>query len=312
MRDVTIAIALLLLAGFLLADIATSQTMIPLPAFTNTYSGPTHTRGFYFQAPLNFTIVGLRVPDETKHGKQNVAVINPAVQPPVYPTTATGGLQFFKGGEPSANIIPCQVSFKKNDWVCILGACGDASNMYNSYGNGTFQSNVLGTAVTLNRFLTQTNIAANKGVNAPYSGFALPNTYSLARVEVYVASAILTGSGSGAPGTAIDFTLSSPIDAGLPYQLGSSFGNGPIPIDTRSLGLTPDDLLVLSTSGLAPGIFKDYAGLLDAQGSAKARLNIPNIPVLKGIRIYSAFVTLKATAPSSVSSISNTFLFSIT
>ena len=307
MRNVTIVIALLLIAG-----LASAQTMIPIPAFSSTYSGSSQTRGFYFQAPLDFTIVGLRVPDERKHGMQNVAIIKPAVQPPIYPSSATGGLQFYKGGEPSANIIPCQVNFKKNDWVCILGACGDASMMYNSYGNGTYQSNVLGAAVTLNRFLTQTNIAANKGVNAPYSGFALPNQYSIARVEVYVASATLSGSGSGAPGTAIDFTLSSPTDAGLPYQMGSSFGNGPIPIDTRTLGLTPDGLLALSVGNLVPAIFKDYAGLLDAQGSAKAKLNIPNVPALKGIRIYTAFVTLKATAPSGVSSISNTFMFTIT
>ena len=50
---------------------------------------------------------------------------------------------------------------------------------------------------------------------------------------------------------------------------------------------------------------------LDAQGVAKAKLNIPNSPVLKGIRIYSAYVTLKATAPSGISSISNSFMFSI-
>ena len=121
----------------------------------------------------------------------------------------------------------------------------------------------------------------------------------------------LTGTGSGAPGTAIDFTLASTADAGLPYQMGSSFGNGPIPIDTRMLGLSPDSLLVLSATGLIPTVFQNYAGLLDAGGQAKAKLNIPNVPVLKGIRIYTAFITLKATAPSGVSGISNTFLFTI-
>ena len=58
-------------------------------------------------------------------------------------------------------------------------------------------------------------------------------------------------------------------------------------------------------------IFENYAGILDAGGQAKGKLHIPNIPALRGIKIYTAFITLKATAPSSISGISNTFLFTI-
>ena len=304
MRTPVFILAILLLAG-----LAAAQTLIPIPAFNNTFSSATLTRGYFFQAPIDFSIVGLRVPDETKHGKQNVAVVQMTTTPPVWPTTGPGNLVFFKAGEPSNIIIPCQIPFKKGEWVCILGACGDASMMHNSYAaSGTYISNVLGQPVNLDRFGTQTNIVANQGAG-PY--WTIINS-TLSRVEVYVASATLTGSGSGAPGTTIDFTLSSPTDAGLPYQMGSSQGNGPIPIDTRSLGLSPDSLLLLSVGGLVPSIFKDYAGLLDAKGAAAAKLNIPNDPVLKGIRIYTAFLTLSASAPSGVSSISNTFLFTIT
>jgi len=121
----------------------------------------------------------------------------------------------------------------------------------------------------------------------------------------------LIGSGSGQPGTTITFTLSAAPDAGLTYQLASSFGNGPIPIDTRKLELSLDPLMLLSLYGLAPMIFQGYAGVLDAKGGATAKLNIPKIPGLSTIRIYTAFVTLKATAPSGISNISNTFLFTI-
>jgi len=127
----------------------------------------------------------------------------------------------------------------------------------------------------------------------------------------YDITANLTGSGTGKPGTAIDFTLLSVNDAGLPYQMGSSLGNGPIPIGTRKLGLSPDALLVLSVGGLLPSVFQNYVGLLDKTGAGKAKLDIPNIPALKGVRIYTAFVTLKASAPSGVSNVSNTFLFTI-
>jgi len=67
----------------------------------------------------------------------------------------------------------------------------------------------------------------------------------------------------------------------------------------------------LTVLSAPPGIFQNYAGVLDAQGQAKAAIKIPNLPSLKGIRIYTAFVTLQATAPSGVANISNTFLFSI-
>jgi hypothetical protein len=127
----------------------------------------------------------------------------------------------------------------------------------------------------------------------------------------YMAAATITGSGSGAPGTNVDFALSAAGDAGLCYQVGSSFGNGPIPIDNRKLELSPDDLLVLSVSGALPGIFTSYTGVLDASGAATARLSIPNLPVLKGMRIYTAFVTLKASAPSGIATLSNTFMFTV-
>ena len=121
----------------------------------------------------------------------------------------------------------------------------------------------------------------------------------------------IVGSGSGAPGTAINFILFSPADGGLPYQVGTSLGNGPIPIDTRKLELSPDNLLVASTSGSLPTVFQNYGGLLDSGGNGAAALNIPNIPQLKGLRIYTAFLTLKPSAPSGISNISTSFVFTI-
>ncbi|MBN2491064.1 MAG: SBBP repeat-containing protein [Planctomycetes bacterium] len=133
-------------------------------------------------------------------------------------------------------------------------------------------------------------------------------------VDAFVAKiteVFLGGSGSPYPGGQVNLSLSAPGDAGLVYQLASAFGNGPIAIDARRLELSPDSLFFLSVLGAAPGVFKNFAGVLDGQGQANAAIGIPNLPSLKGIRIFTAFVTLKATAPSGVASISNTFLFSI-
>jgi len=93
--------------------------------------------------------------------------------------------------------------------------------------------------------------------------------------------------------------------------VGSSLGGGPIPIDTRLLNLSLDALLDASVNGYLPMIFQNYAGILDANGKATAKINIPNLPGIKGIRIYSAFLTLKPGAPSNIQSISNSFIFTI-
>jgi hypothetical protein len=119
------------------------------------------------------------------------------------------------------------------------------------------------------------------------------------------------GSGSTAPGGVVDFTLRSPDDVGLTYQVGTSLGVGPIPIDTRSLSLSPDALLVASVGGTLPMVFEAYAGRLDTTGNGLARLHLPNLAALKGVRLHTAFLTLSSTAPSGVANIADTFTFTI-
>jgi len=304
----TVSCLVILLVGLAVADLGAQGTMIPLPAFNSTFSSASLTRGFYVQAPVDFTVVGLRVPDESKHGKQNVVLFNHTSAPPAWSATVNLTPLFTKFNEPSANIIPCSVNYKKGDWLVVIGACGDSTTMRNSYGpNGCFTSNILGNQVSLCRCGTQYNIITK---TPPYPVWS-ENAFNVSRVEVYVASAKLIGSGTGKPGTTIQFVLSAAGDPNLAYVMGSSLGNGPIPIDTRQLELSPDNLLVLSTGGLLPSVFQNYAGNLDATGSAKASLNIPPFPILKGVRIYTAFLTLAPSAPSGVKSISNTFLFTI-
>jgi len=123
---------------------------------------------------------------------------------------------------------------------------------------------------------------------------------------------VVNGSGSTNPGGTVELDLLSSNEGNLPYQLGSSLSNGPIPIDTRLLSLGIDDMLVISVNGWVPQIFEKYAGFLDASGKAKARIHVPNLSVLKGVRIYTAFVVVKAGSPSNIAQISNTFMFTIT
>lgn len=172
--------------------------VLPIPEFGNTYTSATRTRGFWFTAPTRFSIIGARVPDESGHGLQNVAIYRMLGIPPSYPTaTATGeGLEFFSAGTASNTIIPCAVSFDAGELVGVLAACGDASTMRNSYGTptGPYQSSIFGQPTTLTRFITQTNIVSNSGLGA-YSASTGPVT----RVELTLSSCAGIPYGNGSP-----------------------------------------------------------------------------------------------------------------
>ena len=79
-------------------------------------------------------------------------------------------------------------------------------------------------------------------------------------------------SGSTRPGGRITFALYG--EANLAYQVGSSLGTGPIPIDRRQIDLSPDDLLVITVNDYWPWIFSDYRGMISTNGQAQAAINI--------------------------------------
>ena len=76
-----------------------------------------------------------------------------------------------------------------------------------------------------------------------------------------VAFTHLDGSGKPQPGGTVTLALRASDDGGLAYQMGSSLSTGPIPVGgKRMLGLGVDDLLVVSVSGVLPGIFPGVPG----------------------------------------------------
>jgi hypothetical protein len=117
---------------------------------------------------------------------------------------------------------------------------------------------------------------------------------------------------SGASRIGGTVTLSLMDDPGRPYQIASSLGDGPTWIGVRKLGLSVDGLFLLSVSGTLPGVFSGYAGVLDGKGQAQASIRIPNHSSLLGLLVRSAFVTLQASAPDRIYSISDPVMFQIT
>lgn len=126
-----------------------------------------------------------------------------------------------------------------------------------------------------------------------------------------VALTLLAQNGRPGIGSTVNLEITASDSAGLTYVMGSSLGNGPIPIDQRSIDLSQDDLLLVSASGYWPSIFQGYAGVIATTGTAAATIQIPNHTALVGLRIYTAFVTLSPAAPSGIQAISNTVDFTI-
>jgi PKD repeat protein len=261
---------------------------LPIPNFGSTFSSPSATRGFYFQAPVRFSIVSARVPDESGHGLQNVAIYRLAGAVPAYSATASGGLEFYSVGQPSAAPIPCAVSFDAGEWVGVLGACGDSTTMRNSYATpvGPYSSSIFGSPTTLFRMLTQTNLVSAGGT-APYSS---ENAAALSRVELGLSNATGLAYGAGTPagagptapilsttrlprlGTNAELTVTQQDPVAFGYLL-LSLGRGNIPLPFGTL------LVDLATYQFALSM---NAGNPMNLGATTFQIPVPNDPYLSG------------------------------
>ena len=280
MRKTTIVIAILLLAG-----VATAQTMIPLPVFGRTFSA-TMTRGFFCQIPADITVVGLRVPDETNFTKQNVCLYRHTAAPLRFPSTSSLNPIVSKFNEDAKNIIPCSEVFKKDEYLIVIGACGDTTRLHNSYSGVTsYATTINGQPTTLLRCGIQANIIT---APTPHAVWSEPST--VCRVEVYYtpgaggftcnASSTLSIGTKGS----VDLTGGPATDF---YQIAASLGNTTtINLGTCSVSLDFDGVLLYSLLVGTP-YFNGYAGTL-VGGAGSGTFAPPAMTSLIGVDVYHA------------------------
>lgn len=180
-----------------------AQTMMPLSSHSNVYTG--QVRGFWFIAPNDFIITGLRVNSSAGTGTQNIQVMklnswSPSSPPPfTSQTTAITSLTYIKSA--TNNVIQSvNILIKKGE---IIGVLGQASTS-NSYGSGSYLSSINGDSVRIQRFGYQGNI--NSAATSQCWGVALGSSGSISRVEVYTTPA------SVAPNDAGVSEIITPID----------------------------------------------------------------------------------------------------
>jgi hypothetical protein len=149
----------------------------PLPAQSTTFTG--NVRGYWFTAPLSFTITGLRVPDATVD--QSIAVVKfiPAVPPPVYTATTNDFTTLFlTQNNTNTGVIPVNIHIDAGDVIGILGQRGNVT----AYAPSPNTTTIDGNSVTITRMGMQnslTNTAPQNLFQEPASSIGLIEiTYS--------------------------------------------------------------------------------------------------------------------------------------
>lgn len=309
---IRLAIAALVTA----TSVASAQfPYIELPAFTRTFNSST-TRGWQAQAPCDVLIQGVQVPNETMAALQSAAVFHMSAKAPAFSASTILTPSWTGLNTAAGAIMPVTpaVRIPAGDWIGVLGACHASmgSTMANSYGStGPFgMSQIGGQPSTIFRLLTQTNLSTLSTAPLGTVACSSEDTGVTTRVEVYIV-ACCGDNAAPTPGSTVNISCEAGLDAGLSYALALSLGQGPIPIDTRQIDLSPDALFQLTVLNAIPALLGNAQGVLNADGMATAQFNLPNIPALVGTDVYAAFVTINPASPSGISSISPNFAMKI-
>lgn len=164
---------------------AATTSSIGLPPQAGPYSG--NTRGYFFTAPTNFTIIGLRVPTDASVANSNIAVLNfgNGILPPLFPAFTNAFTQLYLGQNiPGTGTITVNIPVTSGDVIGVLGDRGGT----NSYANGSYNTTLAGLPVTLERLGMQFVM----GSTAPQDIWTEPNGASISRVELYIVGACTT------------------------------------------------------------------------------------------------------------------------
>jgi hypothetical protein len=172
---------LMLICCIYAQNTALGQTLMPLPAHSTIYNGT--VRGYWFTAPSNFTIVGLKVAPDAGTTDQFIHVmkINDPV-PVAFPTTSANFTTLaYIANAPNNVIQTVNISVNAGDIIGILGAVGGGTaNSYSASGT-PFASNINSLPVALNRLLYQGAITTGPAPNYSTEGAGTP----ISRIEMY-------------------------------------------------------------------------------------------------------------------------------
>lgn len=155
--------------------LATSNASLTMPPHGSNYTGM--VRGYWFTAPTDFVITGLRVPTEASSGNSNIAILRIDTVPPIFSalTNSFTVLYLTQNNTSGTGIIPVNIPVYNGQRIMVLGNRNDI----NSYATAT--TAVLGTH-TVNIF--RSGMQYNLSTTAPMSVWT-QTSGSISRVELY-------------------------------------------------------------------------------------------------------------------------------
>lgn len=154
-----------------------ADSSLGLPNYSNTFSG--NVRGYYFIAPKDFVITGLRVPTNANTGAQNIAVLkfDNDVPPPLFSgtTNAFQTLGYWTNYTATDTIPVCFAVDSGN----VIGIYGNRADQ-NAYAPAPYNTTIAGLPTTLTR----------SGMQLPLSSNPMSNVFSeaggsISLVEMY-------------------------------------------------------------------------------------------------------------------------------
>jgi hypothetical protein len=146
-----------------------SATVDPLAMPSYSRNVPAQeTRGYYFTAPVDFIITGLRVPVAVGGTISGIAVMKFPVAPPLYTNvTNTFSTLYLNQAIAGTSIVPVNIPVYSGDIIGVLGERNDTSAYGPNLGTGIFTSTlgVSGPTVNLNRMGMLYNLATQTPTN---------------------------------------------------------------------------------------------------------------------------------------------------
>jgi len=145
---------------------------------TSSYTCCPHTRGYWFTAPSDFVIDGIRVVTDASTANQSVEIVRFTSPPPVYSAVTNDFTSLFSAKDVAGTdfITTGDILVIAGD---IIGVLGNRAVGINSYQTGPYvSSGFFGNSVTLTRLGMQADLRTNPAANL----FQSPST--IGRVEL--------------------------------------------------------------------------------------------------------------------------------
>ena len=147
---------LLLTLGLQITPQANAGVILDVGSQIDTFQG--NTRGYFFVSPTDFFITGAKVSTDASSLSQDIEIVRLNVMPPSYSSSTNDFTSLFRTTDNASPgfVNTGAISVSTGDIIGVLGSRGP--NSINSYGVGSYGSDIFGNAVLLQRLGMQNDL----------------------------------------------------------------------------------------------------------------------------------------------------------